>query len=263
MTRNTLMDHRSLLWLFAITLLPASQSALSGEVETSFLKPGKLLFTAHFDDGITAPSKPGWMLRKTDAILDARALRIVNAGGNGPFIRLHPEDKGGPLPQDYILTFSFRIEENPEVKRSNKYHDTRSAGHRFSFGHYAAKFGWSSDKGLGVSIGHGKVFGHPEAFIEKGRWYHVTAELRGDEILVTYADGPSWFLKHEHIRTRPQGWEFFTHASEVGILDNVRVWSVETGEQPEWPETKARLLKEKRAFLSTENPDFSTQKQSS
>ncbi len=84
----------------------------------------------------------------------------------------------------------------------------------------------------------------------------------GDEIVVSFKDGPTYYLQHDHFRQKPQGWEFFTHISEVGILDNLQVWSLTDGEQPEWQETRSRLLKLKnRSFLSSENLDFQITKE--
>ncbi|MEM9282576.1 MAG: hypothetical protein AAGA96_12175, partial [Verrucomicrobiota bacterium] len=115
--------------------------ALSGSVllqaedkpATRFLVPGELIFSEDFSEPSTY-DKPNWYLRKSDWVVEDGALRGINAGGNGPFIRLQSKENGGPLPEDYIMTFSFKIEENPTEKKSNKHHETRSSGHRFSLG---------------------------------------------------------------------------------------------------------------------------------
>lgn len=232
-------------------------SALAGEKpDTQFLIPGELIFAEEFTETSTF-EKPTWYLRKSDWVVKDGVLHGVNAGGNGPFIRLQSKENGGPLPEDYIMTFSFKIEENPDEKKSNKHHETRSSGHRFSLGHYAAKIQWRPDSGMNLNIGHGAALIDDNFHVEKGTWYHITTEIRGDELVVSFKDGPTYYLQHDHFRHKPQGWEFFTHVSEEGILDNLHVWSLAEGEQPQWKETRSSILKlENRSFLSSENPDF-------
>ena len=231
----------------------------SAQPRTMFLLPGPLLFEATFDDGV-APDKPHWQLRKSTWTIKDGVLHGINAGGNGPFIRLLDKAKGGPLPEDYIMTFSFKTEENPTEKRSNKHHETYSSGHRFSFGHYDAKYQWRPDTGMDFNISHGDALEDDRFHIERSKWYHLTAEIRGDEILVSFKDGPSYFMQHDQFREKDSGWEFFTHISEIGHLDNLRVYSLSGGEQNSWPKTRDALIKEKRTFLSSENPTFSTEK---
>lgn len=244
--------------IFCLTLL--TSFAFAGEVETKFLKAGESLFKADFEDGKN-PSKPIWQLRKSTWETKDGVLVGVNAGGNGPFIRLHSKEKGGILPEDYIIKFSFKIEPNPNEKKSNKHHETRSSGHRFSFGHYAAKYQWRPDTGFDLNIGHGDAIQDDSFYIDKEKWYHVTVEIRGDEILTWFKDGPAYFMQHDHFRSKPSGWEFFTHVSETGYLDNLEVWSLADGEQENWQADKKAIVEAKRAFLSSENPDFAITKQ--
>jgi hypothetical protein len=245
--------------LILAAIVATSLTAQAEEPTTQFLVPGPLLFEATFDDGV-APAKPQWYLRKSAWTIEDGVLRGINTEGNGPFLRLHSKEGGGPLPEDYIMQFSFKIEENPAEKKSNKHHKVLSSGHRFSFGHYDAKFQWRPELGMDIAIGHGHALGDASYQIEKGKWYHVTAEIRGDEILVWFKDGPAYFLQHEAIRDRPSGWEFFTHVSEVGYLDKLRVWALGEGERDDWTDNKAEIVAVKRAFLSSEHPDFSVEK---
>jgi hypothetical protein len=231
--------------------------------ETRFLMPGERIFSEAFESDSTF-EKPTWYLRKSDWIIREGVLQGTNRDGNGPFIRLQSQENGGPLPEDYILTFSFKIEENSNEKRSNKHHPTRSSGHRFSFGHYAAKIQWRPDTGMDLNIGHGDALEDDHFFIQKGEWYHVTAEIRGDELLVSFSDGPSYYLQHDHFRRKPSGWEFFAHISEVGHLDDLHVWSLAEGEHPDWKTTRAEILQaESRSFLTSDHPHFRITKKTS
>lgn len=242
-----------------LILLLAVSVSLAAEPETKFLLPGEPVIVADFDDGKN-PGKPNWQLRKSTWVVKDGILEGRNAGGNGPFIRLHSKEKGGVLPEDYIMTFSFKIGENPNEKKSNKHHETYSSGHRFSLGHYAAKFQWRPDSGMNINIGHGDALVDSTFHIERHKWYHVTIEVRADEILTWFKDGPAYFMQHDHFRSKPSGWEFFTHVSEIGYLDNLKVWSLAEGEQEGWQTLKPEIANAKRIFLSSENPDFAITK---
>ena len=236
--------------------LAVGATTRADDVETKFLIAGNSIFKADFDDGKNL-GKPTWMLRKSAWTVTDGVLHGVNVDGNGPFIRLHSKENGGVLPEDYIMKFSFKITERPNAeKKKNKYHPTRSQGHRFSFGHYAAKYQWRADKGMDLAIGHGHAILDDRFHIEKNTWYHVTAEIRGDEILVWFKDGPAYYMQHDHFRSKPAGFEFFTHITEVGHLDNLQVWSLAEGTQSNWSTLKAEVVGEQRSFMSSQHPDF-------
>lgn len=245
---------------FGMAFVVACVESRAGGVETRFLVPGQSIFKADFSDGKN-PGKPLWYLRKSKWTVEDGLLCGINDGGNGPFIRLHSTTNGGILPEDYIMKFSFKIEERPGAKRKkNKYHPTRSSGHRFSFGHYAAKYQWRQDKGMDMAIMHGHALVDDRFHIEKGKWYHVTVEIRGDEILTWFKDGPAYFMQHDAFRSKPAGWEFFVHESEIGHLDNLEVWSLSDATRDEWKNTLEKIRHAKRVFLSSEHPDFKTAK---
>lgn len=230
--------------------------SFAAEIETKFLVPGDLIFKADFEDGKN-PGKPFWYLRKSEWTINDGVLQGINDGGNGPFIRLHSKTNGGVLPENYIMQFSFKIEERPGAKRKkNKYHATRSAGSRFSFGHYAAKYQWRPDKGMDIAIMHGHAMLDDRFHVEKGRWYHVTVEIRGDEILAWFKDGPAYYMQHSVFRSKPAGWEFFVHESEIGQLDNLQIWSLADTTRDSWKQTLEIIRQSKRAFLSSDNPEF-------
>ncbi|MDF1741940.1 MAG: hypothetical protein P1U86_22455 [Verrucomicrobiales bacterium] len=246
---------------FLLTIFITISVSGNEKPDTQFLIPGELIFAEEFTETSTF-EKPTWYLRRSSWEVKDGVLRGVNEGGNGPFIRLQSKENDGPLPEDYIMTFSFKIEENPDEKKSNKHHETRSSGQRFSVGHYAAKIQWRPDIGMDLNIGHGDALEDDSFYVEKGKWYHITMEIRGDEIVASFKDGPTYYLQHDHFREKPQGWEFFTHISEVAFLDNMQVWSLADGEHPEWKETRSSVLKLKnRSFLSSENPDFQITKE--
>ena len=254
---KTLLTFCLLLHASAVT------TATGADVETKFLIPGELIFKADFDDG-RDPGKPNWQLRKSTWEVRDGVLRGCNAGGNGPFIRLQSKQNGGVLPNEYILKFSFMTETAKDVPENQrrKIHPKYSIGHRFSFGHYAAKYQWRGEQGMDLAIGHGHALQDDGIRIEKGKWYHVTAEIKGNEILVWFKDGPAYYMQHDHFSHQLNRWEFFTHISEIGFLDNLQVWSLGQGIQSDWETTQSQIKSQGRSFLNSEHPTFSVEKTS-
>lgn len=242
-------------------LLLLAPSVFAHEVETKFLIPGEPIFKADFNDGKN-PGKPIWQLRKSTWEVHDGVLRGVNAGGNGPFIRLQSKENGGLLPNDYIIKFSFKTETAKDVPENQrrKIHPKYSIGHRFSFGHYAAKYQWRGEDGMDLVIGHGHALQDDRFHIEKGKWYHVTAEIRGNQVLVWFQDGPAYFMQHDHFRDELNRWEFFTHITEVGYLDDVQVWSAGTKNRAGWEELKTAIVGDQRVFIGSEHADFAITK---
>jgi hypothetical protein len=222
-------------------------SVFAADADTKFVNAGDVIFSADFDDG-KLPEKPFWRFRKTAGTIKDGVLSMTNDGGNGPFIRLHSKTTNGPLPEDYIMTFSFKATENPEAEDKGPKHDTDSLAHRFSLGHYDAKFGWKAGNGMSVGTGHSTGFYDKTFSIKKNTWYYVTIEVKGDEVLTSFKDGPSYYLKAETIREKPSGFEFFVHADEIGHLDNVKVYALGDGTQKGWEGLKASLIEQKLAY---------------
>ena len=89
--------------------------------------------------------------------------------------------------------------------------------------------------------------------------FTFTAEIRGNEILVWFKDGPAYFMQHDHFRHKPPGWEFFTHIDEVGYLDNLQVWTLKPQTHKDWESTRSQIPIANQ-FLSSKHPTFSIEK---
>ena len=219
--------------------------------KTKFLKADKLILEELFDKEIS--KDPKWFLRKSkwepvNGVLKGTPLDE----GNGAFLRLKGKGQGGFLPENYIMNFKFKI--------GDKEDGAASIGHRISLGHYNYKVNWKGDEGIYLNILHGKTFAHKEFKVMKGKWYEVTIESKDDEILFSFKDGPSYFMQHEILKSKPAGWEYFINKKEFGYLDDFRVWSISSEVKPEWSETKKNIHAKGHSFLQSENPDFKTSK---
>lgn len=73
---------------------------------------------------------------------------------------------------------------------------------------------------------------------EPGRWYHCLAELKGDEFVIQFADGPTLYARHpSYAQPPPSGAPGMAVAGPKGgvaELDNVTLWSIKPEPQPGW-----------------------------
>ncbi|MEZ5384014.1 MAG: hypothetical protein R3F13_00725 [Prosthecobacter sp.] len=82
---------------------------------------------------------------------------------------------------------------------------------------------------------------------EPGRWYHVLAEMKGEDFVVQFADGPTLHAKHASFAKAPE-----SGGNGLGIagpkdgtveIDNVTLWSIKADEQPGWVARRDALPK--------------------
>lgn len=107
------------------------------------------------------------------------------------------------------------------------------------FGHHVCRLRFS-EKGVeilaeGESI---KVAESRELTLEPGRWYHALAEMKGEEFVIQFADGPSLYAKHPcFAKPAPSGGNGLgvagTKDGQVE-LDNVTLWSIKAEAHPGW-----------------------------
>ena len=104
---------------------------------------------------------------------------------------------------------------------------------------------------MNLGIGHGHAIQNDRFRIEKGKWHHFTAEIRANVILMWFKDGPAHYMQHDHFRSKPAGFEFFTHLTEAGHLDNLQVWR---GKSVWYKAARAEFVKEFLAAFSLTKP---------
>ncbi len=99
---------------------------------------------------------------------------------------------------------------------------------------------------------------------EPGKWYHVLAEMKGDEFVIQFAGGPTFYAKHDCF-TKPAE----SGANGLGIagpkdglaeIDNVTLWSVKANAQPSWETTRASLPKFTPVAAKVEQPKKAAKK---
>ncbi len=116
------------------------------------------------------------------------------------------------------------------------------------FGHHICRLHLSKS-GVEMLVDHESVKAAEtkELKFESEKWYHVLAEMKGDEVVVQFADGPTLYAKNA-VFAKPAE----SGGNGLGIagpkdgsveIDNVTLWSIKADEQVSWSAKRATLAK--------------------
>lgn len=123
------------------------------------------------------------------------------------------------------------------------------------FGHHVCRLRLSKDGAELLVDGESlKVAESKELKYEPGRWYHVLAEMKGEEFVIQFADGPVLYAKHTGFSKPPE-----KGGNGVGIagpkdgmveVDHVTLWSIKPEEQAGWAAKRGTLPKYEPVTIS-------------
>jgi hypothetical protein len=132
-------------------------------------------------------------------------------------------------PTQCIARFSVRFSEGAET----------AIVPFIEIGHHVARVKFTNDS-VFLLADHDslKVAETRELKYEPGRWYHVLAELKGDEFVIQFADGPTLYAKDPSYALPPPsgapGLGIAGPKGGVAEIDNVTIWSIKPTEQSDW-----------------------------
>ena len=116
------------------------------------------------------------------------------------------------------------------------------------FGHHVARIQFSKE-GTFLLAEHDslKVAEAKEFKFEIDRWYHALAELKGEEFVIQFSNGPTLYAKHaSYAAPAPSGGNGLGVAGPKGgtaEIDNVTLWTILPNTQATWSATRSRLPK--------------------
>lgn len=144
-------------------------------------------------------------------------------------------------PQEYIVQFDVRFIGGKPT----------SIVPFVEFGHHVARVTWAPAPAPGRDAPGGArlVVDHeglqmgvaPRFKIEPGRWYRGLAEIKGDEVVIQFAGGPTLYGRHASLSAENDGFGVAGTRGGTVELDNVTVWSVKEQTQPDWDKTRGKL----------------------
>jgi hypothetical protein len=108
------------------------------------------------------------------------------------------------------------------------------------FGHHIARVAWAAGGGakLVVDTESIQLAAAPDFKIEDGKWYHALGEIKGDEIVLQFAGGPTIYGRHESLSGKKDGFGVAGAKGGTVELDNITVWSVKPETNPHWAATR-------------------------
>lgn len=114
------------------------------------------------------------------------------------------------------------------------------------FGHHVCRLRLGAEGAELLADGESvKVATAPGLKFEPDKWYHVLAEMKGEEFVIQFDDGTRLYAKHPSF-AKPAA----SGANGVGFagtkggtleIDNVTLWTIQDAEQPTWAATRASL----------------------
>lgn len=153
-------------------------------------------------------------------------------------------------PASFIVQASFRFIDGAETPIAPF----------IEFGHHVARLRFSAAGGVAlIADGESVKLDEAKDFkYESGKWYHVLAEMAGDEFVIQFADGPTLYGRHATFKSAPaSGAKGFGLCGPKGgtvEIDNVTMWEINDEGRKGWGKTRKRLegfepvvLKEKKS----------------
>lgn len=128
-------------------------------------------------------------------------------------------------PQEYIIRFSVRFIDG----------EPTTVVPFVEFGHHCVRVAWAGGGARVLADSESLLVNEAPKFkVESGKWIHGLAEMKGDELVVQFADGPTLYAKHPRFAAEKDGFGLAGTKGGTVELDDVTVWSVKSEEQSGW-----------------------------
>lgn len=226
--------------IFLLGFTAMSLPAASG-LKPLLAVPDEIAYQNDFSqDGILP--KPQWSIRQgtrwqiEDGVLRGRPSPTEFRTKKKDHFGYEPRASAPVTPREFVAVFSIRFlggEETPIAPF-------------IEFGHHVCRLRFGS-AGTELLVDHESLrVGEAKDFtFKRDHWYHALAELKGDEFVIQFADGPTFYVQHESL-AKPAGsgsQGFGVAGTREGTveIDHITLWSVKPESQPTWKATRAKL----------------------
>jgi hypothetical protein len=178
----------------------------------------------------------GTQWKVTAGVLRGEASTAAFQAAHETHKGVHPRIVLTKTPADYVLRCSFRLLDGIPYDPMKR----RSVAPFLEIGHHVARLTWN-EQGATLLADHDTlvVDAAKDFRLVPGRWYTVLVERRADEVLVQFQDGPSFYAQHPTYRSDLHAVMFGGLEAGHMEIDDVTVWSVKPGEQPDWAAWRA------------------------
>lgn len=208
-------------------------------------QPDQVLYQSDFSDDQENLKKAGWVQRQATrwAVTDGKLLGIESTEENQATKKHHrgleARLSANMCPAEYSCRFSIRFFEG----------EATTIVPFVEFGHHIVRARFDAEAGMSLLVDYEtlKVAEAADYKWQPGKWYHALAELKGDEFVIQFKDGPTLYARHEMLREpAPSGGTGFGVAGprhgKVEI-NNVVIHSVKAQEQASWAKRRKQFPK--------------------
>jgi len=232
----------------AVLVAWTSWATLASAADPTFLRPlmavpGKVVLKDDFSksreiDKAVWAKRQGTRWEIIDGVLRGRPSTAEFQASHKDHKGLEPRLSAPVTPPQFVATFTVRFVDGEET----------AVVPFIEFGHHVARLKFSRDGLTLLADGESVVVAEARDFrYEAGRTYRLTAELKGDELFVQIAGGPTLYAKHPcFAKPAPSGGNGLGVAGPRGgltELDDVTIWSIGEKSQPGWEAKRAELPK--------------------
>lgn len=223
--------------------LARSSIAAEGQLKPLMARPDRVVLQDDFSK--TGPiKKDDWSPRQgtqwvvEDGVLRGRPSTKEFQAKRKDHFGYEPRISAPVTPAQFVARFSVRFAEGGET----------AIVPFVEFGHHVCRVKFSKD-GLAMVAEHESILvaEAKDFHYEPGKWYEMLAEMKGDEVVVQIAGGPTLAAKHEcFAKPNPSGGNGLGIAGPkdgVAEIDNVTIWSVKADPQDGWATVRDKLPK--------------------
>lgn len=238
--------------LLAIALALTSINASAADLKPLLAQPDQKVLQDDFSKP-GAPNKQHWGARQgtqwvvEDGVLRGRPSTPEFQARRKDHFGYEPRISAPVTPPQFIAEFPVRFSGGSQT----------AIVPFLEFGHHVCRLRLTKDGTELLVEGESlKVAESKELKYEPGKWYHVLAEMKGEEFVIQFADGPTLHAKHAGFSQPPE-----KGGSGLGIagpkdgmveIDNVTFWSIKPEEQSGWAAKRGTLPKSEPVQISTQ-----------
>ncbi len=230
--------------IYSLLLVHSVSAADANPLTPIMASPGKVHLEMDFDkdfvikrgdklfalgQGTQWEAKDGMLVGKQSKPEYQAKKKAEGNGHLGTAPRLQFPDS----PKDVILKYSFKIVGG----KGTKLLPIIEAGHHLRRVYFGAE-------GSEILVDHEKVSVAKNDFVlEDDQWYHVMVEIKGNEFLVRFQDGPSLYGNHPGIGAEFENYNIGITATDKGTMyiDNMTIWHA-GAIQEDWEATRSKLF---------------------
>lgn len=234
------------LTVLILGLIPAQPGFGAGKnrLEPILASPGKVHLAMDFDEDFTVEKGDQYFLRGQGTTWGAKDGMLIGtqsspeyqakkkAQGNG-HLGTAPRLQLANSPKDVIIKYSFRIVGG----KFTRLLPIIEAGHhlrRIYFGPEGSK----------ILVDHEQTtIAKSDFVLQLDTWYHVMVEIKDDEFLVRFQDGPILYGKHKGVGAEFTSYNIGITATNKGTMyiDNMSIWKA-GARKKDWAKTRKTLV---------------------